>query len=405
MKFVFALFSAILLNVAQAQPQLRVMYYNLLNFPGSTPNRADTLKVIVDYVQPDVLLVCELSSQTGADLVLNTVFNANGTTAYERAQFIDGPDTDNMIFFNAEKFGLSSRYIIPTALRNIGAYQLYCKTPDIATTTDTVFLNFFVAHLKASSGSANESLRALEVMQLKNALADNATLENIFFGGDFNLYSSSEPAWDNILNGAGYALYDPISMPGTWNNSTFASIHTQSTRDTQFGGGAYGGMDDRFDFIFFNQDLLDNAKDAAYVDGSYHTVGQDGLRYNGSIISPANQAVPAEVASALYYMSDHLPVALDVSVERYIQDTTSVLEISNSANLEAYIQGKTLVLKKAVGTVSIQVLSIDGKVVMNFNSTQNSTIQLNELSVGNYIIRAKDAVGAEATIKYSALMK
>lgn len=403
MRTFFALYLALLLQTCYAQSELRVMYYNLLNFPGSTPNRADTLKVICDYVQPDVLLVCELSSQAGADLVLNTVFNTSGATVYERATFVDGPDSDNMIYFNSDKFGLANQYVIPTALRNIGAYRLYCKTPDIATTTDTIFLNFFVAHLKASSGSTNESARALEVMQLKNSLADNPNLENVFFGGDFNLYSSNEPAWENILNGAGYALFDPISMPGTWNNAAFASIHTQSTRDTQFGGGASGGMDDRFDFIFFNEDLLNATHGVEYVAGSYEAVGQDGLRYNGSIVSPANQAVPQSVASALYYMSDHLPVALKINVPAFLQDTTSVNELRQGSSFALKYSNHELSWEQGQGSVSLQIFTVDGKLLTTREGLHRNTYSVNNLEPGIYVARLTNENNTSTELKFTTI--
>ena len=52
----------------------------------------------------------------------------------------------------------------------------------------------------------------------------------------------------------GGRLFDPIDRIGNWhNNSSFSDVHTQSPRTAQFGGGASGGMDDRFDFILFSK--------------------------------------------------------------------------------------------------------------------------------------------------------
>ncbi|MCH6573843.1 MAG: hypothetical protein IH795_01365, partial [Bacteroidetes bacterium] len=41
------------------------------------------------------------------------------------------------------------------------------------------------------------------------------------------------------------------------NNFSFVEIHTQSPRTRQFGGGANGGMDDRFDMILTSQSIND----------------------------------------------------------------------------------------------------------------------------------------------------
>lgn len=46
-----------------------------------------------------------------------------------------------------------------------------------------------------------------------------------------------------------------------------------------------------------------------YVSGSYPAFGNDGMHFNDSINAPPNTAVPPEVADALHYGSDHLPVA------------------------------------------------------------------------------------------------
>ena len=46
------------------------MCYNLLNFPqGGILNRQDTLKKIIDFEQPDLLLIQELKTSTGLDAI------------------------------------------------------------------------------------------------------------------------------------------------------------------------------------------------------------------------------------------------------------------------------------------------------------------------------------------------
>jgi hypothetical protein len=77
--------------------------------------------------------------------------------------------------------------------------------------------------------------------------------------GDLNIYDSYEPAYQLMMSAGDAKLYDPISQPGNWhNNVSFAAIHTQSTRTEAFGGGATGGLDDRFDQILVTDDLLDD---------------------------------------------------------------------------------------------------------------------------------------------------
>ena len=57
----------------------------------------------------------------------------------------------------------------------------------------------------------------------------------------------------------------------------------------------------------------------AYISGSYTVIGQDGKHNNLAIIDPpTNTSVPAQVLSDLYYMSEHLPVALQLSITKSI---------------------------------------------------------------------------------------
>jgi hypothetical protein len=293
------------------QDTLSVMYYNILNYPGSTPERSDTLKKIVQYVQPDIFVVNELISESGADNILNGSLNQNGISHYKRAEFVDGFNTDNMLFYDSTKLKLNSQDEISTQLRDINEYVLYT----LPVSTDTTFLNIYSAHLKASQGSSNSAQRAAEVKAFKDHLDQRTNLENIIFGGDMNIYTNFEAAYDTITVGGNVDLFDPINSAGDWHdNGFYADIHTQSTRSTQFGGGATGGMDDRFDMIFISSDIQTGNNDVKYIPESYYAVGQDGFRFNGSLISPTNVSEPDSVISALYYMSDHLPVVMQLEV-------------------------------------------------------------------------------------------
>ncbi len=73
-------------------------------------------------------------------------------------------------------------------------------------------------------------------------------------------------------------------------------------------------MDDRFDMILMSQGIIDTGG-VHYVTGSYIPYGNDGLHYNDSINQPPNLAVGQEIADALHYSSDHLPVMADFTFE------------------------------------------------------------------------------------------
>ena len=379
------------LNTGKSQETLKVMYYNLLNFPSTSQERADTLKKIVQHVLPDMFLVNELDNQFGATLILNNALNQNGITHYQQALFVDGPDTDNMLFYNSNNLGLISQNEIETALRDINEYVLYYKAPDLAATMDTAFFYMYSCHLKAGSTDPNPDYRFAEAQVFKNYLSGKTGLKNVMFGGDFNFYGSSvsgEPGHNWVLNGGTFPLFDPINMTGEWHaNSFYANIHTQSTRTTSFDGGATGGLDDRFDFIFVSNDLQTGANKAKYVENSYAAIGNDGAHYNTSLVNPAsNGSVPDDVANALHEMSDHLPVYLEIQVggDVGIADNNFV----NSFNFNSVSHELELFLKKNAGKLMLTVYDISGKRILTetYSGSEQIKTSFPYLNSGIYII-------------------
>jgi hypothetical protein len=58
-----------------AQGTIKTMFYNLLEFPSAQPNnREQILMEILNEYEPDLFMICELESEYGADLILNTSF-------------------------------------------------------------------------------------------------------------------------------------------------------------------------------------------------------------------------------------------------------------------------------------------------------------------------------------------
>ena len=323
MKFLFIIFLSITSLVTYSQDSLKITFYNLLNFPSSQQDRTDTLKKILDYIKPDIFVVNELTSFNGGALIKNNVLNAGGSNIYQSALFFDGPDTDNLLFYNQNKFSLYSQQQIPTQLRDISEYVLYYKN-QINLVSDTSFIYVYSIHLKAGNSPINEELRRQEAESFKQFLVNNNRNERLIIGGDFNFYYASEPGCQEILYGQGLNLLDPINQMGNWHNSSsFKNIHTQSTRSATGGyaGGAYGGMDDRFDIIFVSNDAINGTSGLKYIENTYIAEGQDGSYFNQALNYVNNSQVPQEIASALFYMSDHLPVSLSF----YLNSPTSIL--------------------------------------------------------------------------------
>lgn len=387
----------------KAQDTIRAMSYNTLDFPGVASSRADTLKKIIDYVLPDIFMACEIQSQTGVNLIMSNALNTSGRNYYAQAPFINGPDTDNMLFYNSNKLGLKSNHRIATSLRDINEYVLYYKSPDIATTNDTIFFYCYVAHLKASTGYETE--RNMETQYFRNYFNTRTNAENAMLGGDFNLYTDTEPAVNTIMNGGAMVLNDPLNKLGSWhNNSLYTHEHTQSTRvSSGFGGGSTGGLDDRFDFIFINNDLKTGAKRAQYITGTYHALGQDGNHFNQDVNAYTNTAVPQSIANALFYMSDHLPIVMDIAVGGTV-NVQEYTEFVDSYNYNNETNSINIGLSEVQKEVELFVYDLSGKLVYSktFYSTQQINDFLPELNQGMYVVNLHSG-GKSTSMKFMKL--
>lgn len=297
-----------------------MMNYNLLNYPGSTPERHQYMRQVVHYSEPDIVLSNELISRSGSRTLLDSAFNRFGTAKYDTARFIDGPDTDNMLFYNTDKIGLADQDTIQTQLRKIDHYKVYYKETGLGSThTDTNFLHLFALHLKASTGWSDQQQRGEEATKLMEYLETLGDSAEIIVAGDFNIYwPTSEPAWAELTNDTyGNMLIDPLQTTDDWHDDPqYSDIHTQSTRDNGCTGtavGATGGMDDRFDLNLVDDDVMNGNGHYRLLESTYHALAQQGDHLDTCIIAPPNiSIVPDSVRQAVYNMSDHLPVIMDV---------------------------------------------------------------------------------------------
>ncbi len=313
-KFIPAIFLLFCFQPSFSQDTLSFMYYNILNYSPTVPANAKDLRGIVQSINPDIFVTDEISDEASATQILASVLNVNAQHNYKRAVFIDGPDKDNMLFYNADKISLYSQDTIQTDLRLINEYRCYYNNATYLSQHDTVFFYVYAAHLKASQGY--ESNRYQEVLRFKSHLNEIPGRKNIFFGGDFNFYTSAEPAFTELTASGDYQFFDPIDSIGNWHdNAAFSPVHTQSTRMRQFGGGATGGLDDRFDFIMTTKDLIDGSHAMRYIPGTYRAYGNDGNHLNDSLtMLPLDPSIPDSVTYHLYNLSDHLPVLMKTFV-------------------------------------------------------------------------------------------
>ncbi len=373
-----------------AQQQIKIMTYNLLNYDGTdTTTRNPYFRTVISSVSPDILVVNEMTTLTNMNNFLSRVMNSFGQT-YQRGFFNNGPDTDNGIFFKPSKFNFIWNTVIPTAGRDINEFRLQ----SIAT-GDT--LRIFAVHLKADTGTVNENKRAAEVDSLRKFTNNLPAGSNYIVMGDFNIYKSSESAYQKLLNqtSGGYFL-DVFNLTGTWNQYTYRQHHTQSTRVRSFGNGSTGGLDDRFDMILMSPQIM-NSGGITYIPGTYTPYGNDGNHFNDSINQPPNNAVGQTIANALHYASDHLPVFATFLFEP--RDTSITLNLT--ALIHGFYNGTTMkpdTVKVFLRQASSPYAKVDSVKIL-LNSSGFGTGKFSKTPNGTYYIVVTHRNGLETWSK------
>ena len=295
---------------------VRIMTYNVLNYQDEN-EREDDYVLILDFVQPDLIIAQEIVGQSGYSNFKSDVLDIIDSDHWSGAPFTNqSAQQDIALYYRDDIFSFISTNVVYSAqssgTRDVIEWVMLHSSSGIE-------FNIYGVHLKASSGTSNANERLQETTILRNYLNDHSSDSYFIVGGDFNIYSnnsSSEPAFEMLTASSDDndgRLFDPIDRIGHWhNNSSYADVHTQSPRTSNFGGGATGGMDDRFDWLFVSQSLLDASSSMHYVDDTYWAFGNDGNHFNDAINDGNNNSVSDEIADALHDGSDHLPVYMDV---------------------------------------------------------------------------------------------
>jgi len=412
--FLFTLMVCLCVSITKVNAQrtdtIRVMTYNILDFPGTDGyQRAAYLRSSIHYAHPDVVFTGEMTSQTGMNIVRDSVLNKYGQSDWANLPFIDGPDTDFGCFFRRSKLWADSNVIVlSTTLRNIYCYRLRPVNSD----TTAVFY-VYAMHLKASEGF---ELRRYGEASVARNHANNSlpTGAKFLYVGDFNFYDSATDSAYGVFTGSqannNGRAYDALPS-GSWhNNSAFRFIHTQSPRVRSFGGGVNGGMDDRFDFILMSMNLS-GTTGSHYVFDSYRAYGNDGNHFNDSINARPNTAVPDSIADALHYGSDHLPVYADFV---FAETTNSAADPHTTPIPEVFVEkpypnpfNATTRIEYAVShatELKITVVDETGREVARLVERRMTAgyhyIDWNAtgLASGNYFVRVQTANGFNQTI-------
>jgi len=402
---IFFIISLSTILSVSAQETFKVMFYNLLNYPveDAVPNREQDLELILSDYQPDLFLVCELNNIAGAINVLNITRSAMSPN-FEMATYVSNTSDDNfgnqndlqnLLYYDNTKFILEEEIIVPTYLRDFNVYKLKLNTVDQA--TNPISFYAIVCHLKASSGTTNAQGRFDMVEDLEDYLDTLPADTNVLLGGDLNLYTASEAAFQNLLSDSNNITFQDLAdRVGSWHNNTnYVDVFTQSTRTQNGLGGSTGGFDDRFDFILASENMQ-STSDITYTPNSYQVYGNNGLVscYNQSINSSNCETTGSQFSfqtrNALHNFSDHLPVTVTLETDATLLNVNSVetafnFEIKNTVidyTITIYIDSFKLFNEKL-----IIYNSFGQKIkVLQMNSDYEQQFDVSDLHNGLYIL-------------------
>lgn len=412
-KSIFLVFFSVTFSLS-CQTKVKTMFYNLLNYDSDlvSINKTEHLQTILNEVQPDLFMVCELKSETASNyLYQNAVVPFNPDFQKAPFRYSQSPATGllQMVYYNSKKLVLDATKVIPTGIRDINHYTFTINTEDAD--INPIKLEVFVTHLKASTGSDNRQKRYNSVIYFLDELDKLPKNSFVLFSGDLNFYTSNEDGYRVLTDSRNsIQIIDPIDRPAEnfpnnpniddpfefysssssyfWRNSSFADIHSQSTRTFQLNGdGAGGGMDDRFDFILMSENLK-TSSDLFYVENSYRTIGNNGNCYNSFVSNTScNGEYSQSLRNALYQFSDHLPIVMSLETP---SNPLSIKKkhpiLLSSANIVK--NSITLALKEKVN--SIIIYNQLGQIIYQRKATNETEliIYTSKFANGVYFLKA-----------------
>ncbi len=345
----FVIFVFLLLAMAQPASALRVVTYNILNWPSfDWPGRYQYFQTVMDSLDADVIIVQEIESPIGLVYFLNYCLNASVPDEYSFDLFINGPDTDNAIFYKNSVVDTVTNVTIMTDVRWTMEYTVTLNGYD----SSEAQFKILSTHLKAGSSSSDIATREDQCEEIRAHMNGYPTGTHFILGGDFNMYTSSEAGYQDLVGSQADndgRCFDPVNKPGYWHDSyTFRRLHTQAPGVSPPSGFTGGGMDDRYDQLLISAAFQDG-DGLSYVADSHKAFGNDGYRLNNDINNPTNMEISQAMADALYGASDHIPLLLELQVPAKVgvaaslvfgkaiigSTTEELLTVTNAASVPA----------------------------------------------------------------------
>ena len=141
----------------------------------------------------------------------------------------------------------------------------------------------------------------------------------------------------------------------------------------------------------------------SYIPNSYNAVGNDGTSFNSDLNTITNTGVPQSVATALFNMSDHLPIVMDIRVSKDIVNGIYQAKIE-SLNVEFNNPVKSELVVRVPNNVEVKQIvlyDIEGRIVYVNSSTSTTQfiIDTESLNAGLYLLNVQTIAGKQGNYK------
>ena len=312
---------------------LRIVTWNLLAYPDANlAGRQPSFRTVMANINADVLFAQELHSQAGVDSFQTNVLNVVEPGQWANSGFFQLQTSPSIeggaIFYKPAKVAISfTSTLVTGGPRNV----LFTRVTPVGYTALPATFRIYSVHFKAGGPATSDSTtRRLEATSLRNSLNNVPAGTNFLLGGDTNIYGAYEGAYirltESQTDNDGQCL-DVLSMPGNWHTvSGYAAYDTQCPCNncTAGVGQSGGGLDDRFDLVLGSNSMR-NSQGVDLLSSGYGAYGNDGQHFNTDVNGGGfNNAVPINVANALWTASDHLPVVAVVQVASQISAASQI---------------------------------------------------------------------------------
>jgi hypothetical protein len=287
------------------QEKIRIASYNIDRYSNvtarnnngfyNTDSVTKSLKTILAQIKPAILMATELNGNDAVQKLLNGAL-PNGYKASSEINITWGYGNECAVFYVDSLLTYLGSNMIQADTRPIAEFKFAHKfTPDT--------LIVFGVHLKAYPEETTRRLNA--VNSLRNRTAQLKSGANYIVAGDFNIFSSAEPAFQRLLDSSSPGFFiDMLNINGSWNNNIQLSpVCTWSTS---------GGIRTRLDMILISGSV--NEKGGVdYIPGSFKIFGNDNAHFYADVNYGSNSWFPdnPSIGAALKNASDHLPVYAD----------------------------------------------------------------------------------------------